>query len=84
MKWVGMGLFFLAGLIMYISEVVFFSQWWGFTGLVVGFLAAPVAALFPFIYWFKVGIFPTFYFVLWGIGLLGLVFGSLLDNDKNK
>lgn len=82
MKYFGIGLFFLAGIIMYIIEIVNFNSWWGLDGIVIGVIVAPLAVLFPFIYWIKVGIFPFFYFIIWAAGLLGLFIPALLDNEK--
>lgn len=79
MKVIGYGLFFLAGIFMLILEIATFLSWWGTTGLLIGIFFPPATAIFPFVYWFKEGIFPTFYFLVWGVGIIGLILASVAD-----
>ena len=79
----GTGLFFLAGIPMYIFEIYWFSQWWDAVGVAVGVFVPPVAAVFPFIYLFKEGFDSgaVLYFGIWAIGLLGLILAAVIDTD---
>lgn len=81
MKVIGYGLFLLAGLYMFIVEIFTFKLWWGMTGFLIGIFIPPASILFPFIFWFKEGIFPFFYFVVWGLGILGMVLATLGSKD---
>ncbi len=82
MKIVGYVLFALAGLLMYISEVVYFARWWDLIGIIVSVFIPPIAVFFPLIFWVKEGSFPTLYFIIWVAGIVGLVLASLASKDK--
>lgn len=62
---------FVAGGFLWAFEVIWFSRWWGGLGLVIGIVAAPVSAVFPFIYLGLEG-FSALYFTVWGLALLGV------------
>lgn len=81
MKILGYIIFLLAGLYMVIVEILAFTFWWGTLGLLVGIFFPPSAILFPFIFWFKEGNFPSIYFIVWGFGLLGMVLANLGTKD---
>lgn len=66
-------LFFGAGVLMWLMQVKSFYEWWGSFGLFLGLFVLPLAAFFPVIYWVVTGLFPTFYFLLWGVGLFGVM-----------
>ena len=76
-------LFFMVWLVA--SFALFFNYWhvltnWlgGALGTVVALFAAPGVFVFPLIYWFARGTFPTFYFELLGVCVVsGIVWGSL-------
>lgn len=70
---IGYTIFALAGIVMFGLEIYWFLIWWDLIGVVVAVFVPPLAALFPFIYWIKVGVFPLFYFIIWAIGILGMI-----------
>ncbi|MCX6757620.1 MAG: hypothetical protein NTZ44_01935 [Candidatus Nomurabacteria bacterium] len=71
-----MPLFYLAGLALCIIELHFFYVWWNI-GLFIGIFLSPIIApFFPFIYWFKEGTFPVFYFIIWGVGIATFIFSN--------
>lgn len=81
MKTLGYSLFLLAGLWMWIAETIAFAKWWDLTGILISVFIPPVAIAFPIIYWVKEGIFPLFYFIIWGVGLLGIFLAALASKD---
>lgn len=82
-KIVGYGIFLLAGLWMWVVEILAFAKWWDLTGILISVFAPPIALAFPFVYWVKEGVFPLMYFVVWGIGLLGMFMGAFFDKDTD-
>ena len=74
LKGVGIFIYLGAGLVMFLSYVVFLGQWLGFFGYALAIIISPGLAIFPAIVWIKTGIFPSGYFLIWAIGLFG---GSL-------
>ena len=73
--WIGAGIFML---IFWFSAMV---KWLGFLGAVLAFILIPGEVIFPIIFWIKEGVFPTFYFIVWGIGLVGLIIAGILTKD---
>lgn len=67
---------FIAGSVLWFFMMSNFYQWWDMGGVVAGFILAPGVIVFPLIYWFKVGVFPMMYFIIWCIGIGGLLFSS--------
>lgn len=74
---IGYGIFAIAGIWMWIAEIIAFARWWDLVGILVAVFIPPIAALFPLIFWIKEGVFPILYFVVWGAGILGMVLASL-------
>jgi hypothetical protein len=37
--------------------------------------------IFPIVFWIVEGVFPTFYFILWGVGLVGLFITGISSKD---
>ena len=65
-----------AGLLMFGFWLNALHDWWGIFGVIIGFLIAPGAVIFPLIFWIVEGVFPTFYFLVWGIGVIGMFIGG--------
>jgi len=57
------------------------SKWLGFFGVILSFILAPGLVIFPLVFWFVEGVFPTFYFIVWGIGIVGLIIAGI--SSKN-
>ena len=77
----GYTLFGLAGIAMFGLEIYWFLIWWDLIGVVVAVFVLSLAVLFPFIYWVKVGVFSLFYFVIWVVGLLGMILAAVFSED---
>lgn len=78
---VGVILMYGSGFLMWLFWVRALVAWLGFFGAVIGIVFTPGAVIFPFIYWWVEGAFPTLYFALWGIGLVGMVMASARSGD---
>ena len=65
-----------SGAVLWFFMMSSFYQWWDVGGLVAGFILVPGVIVFPIIFWFKMGVFPTMYFIIWAIGVIGLFFSS--------
>jgi len=57
------------------------SKWLGFFGVILSFILAPGLVIFPLVFWIVEGVFPTFYFIVWGIGIVGLIIAGI--SSKN-
>ena len=73
--WIG------AGILMFIFWLMAMSNWLGFLGTILAFVLAPGLVIFPIVFWIVEGVFPTFYFFVWGTGIVGLIIGSLSSKD---
>lgn len=72
---VGIGafaVFALAALWLLYLWVTAMATWMGWPGLLVGFATTPCAVLFPFVYWYVEGVFPTNEFVVWALSIGGV------------
>lgn len=78
MQGLGNAIFLVSGLAMYVFEVMWFARWWDSFGLLVGIIAPPIAAAFPFIYLAKEG-FSLLYFSVWAAGIGGALLASADD-----
>jgi len=71
LMWIG------AGILMFIFWFIAMSKWLGFLGSILAFIIAPGLIIFPIIFWIVEGVFPAFYFIVWGIGIVGLIIAGL-------
>lgn len=69
--WIG------AGLLMFGFWMIAMSKWLGFIGTVLGIIFSPGLVIFPIVFWIVEGTFPAFYFIVWGLGLVGLLIAGL-------
>jgi len=58
---------------MFIFWFAAMNKWLGFLGSVLAVILAPGLVIFPAVFWIIEGVFPTFYFIVWGIGIVGLI-----------
>ena len=86
---IGVLLFIGTGLYMIFLEVSYFYARWGFFGFLLGIfppIAIILSSLFPFVFWVMEGIFPTFYFIIWVVGIVSaittFVIAELLSSEK--
>ena len=71
---IGWMVLFVSGLYTVFVGLINIFKWWGLVGVVIALILAPLTgAIFPFIYWIKESLFPTFYFVVWGFGILAII-----------
>ena len=62
-----------AGLLQFFFYIVALSKWLGFWGVILGFILSPGVVIFPVVFWIVEKVFPTFYFIVWGIGIFGMI-----------
>ena len=67
---------------MFIFWVAAMSKWLGFLGIILSFILIPGAVIFPLVFWYLEGVFPTFYFIIWGIGIIGLIITGITYRDS--
>lgn len=76
LMWIG------AGILMFIFWFLAMSKWLGLLGVILAFIVAPGLVIFPIIFWIVEGVFPTFYFMVWGVGIVGLIIAALSSSDE--
>jgi len=76
LMWIG------AGILMFIFWFLAMSKWLGLLGGILAFIVAPGLVIFPIIFWIVEGVFPTFYFIVWGVGIVGLIIAALSSSDE--
>jgi hypothetical protein len=69
----------ISGAITWIFMMLALIQWWGLLGFIASFVFTPGVVIFPFVYWVVENQFPTNYFIVWGIGIVGLVVLAVSD-----
>ena len=69
--WIG------AGILTFIFWFVAMTKWLGFLGSVLAIILSPGLVIFPVVFWIKEGVFPVFYFMVWGVGVVGLIIAGL-------
>lgn len=80
-KVIGYLLWIGAGILMFIFWLMAMSNWLGFLGTILAFVLTPGLVIFPIVFWIVEGVFPTFYFIVWGIGIVGLIIAGV--SSKN-
>ncbi len=80
-KIIGMILWIGAGILMFIFWLMAMSKWLGFLGTILAFILAPGLVIFPIVFWIVEVVFPTFYFIVWGIGIVGMIIGGASMKD---
>ena len=80
-KIIGMILWIGAGILMFIFWLTAMTKWFGFLGTILSFILAPGLVIFPIVFWIVEGVFPTFYFIIWGIGIVGMIIGGASMKD---
>jgi hypothetical protein len=81
-KILGYILSFGSGILMLLFWLDFLIKWVGvFWGVIIGIFISPAIVIFPFLFWIIEGIFPVFYFLLWGIGIIGMFLMGITSKD---
>ncbi|PIV44980.1 MAG: hypothetical protein COS25_02325 [Candidatus Nealsonbacteria bacterium CG02_land_8_20_14_3_00_37_10] len=81
-KIIGYILWIGAGILMFIFWLMAMSKWLGFLGTILAFILAPGLVIFPIVFWIVEGTFPAFYFIVWGIGIVGLIIAGVSSKDE--
>lgn len=81
-KTIGYLLWIGAGIFVFIFWLIAMSKWLGSLGIILAFILAPGIIIFPIIFWIVEDVFPVFYFIVWGVGIVGLIIVSILSNDE--
>lgn len=76
LMWIG------AGILMFIFWFMAMSKWLGFLGVILAFVLTPGLVIFPIVFWIVEGVFPAFYFIVWGIGIVGLIIAGISSGDE--
>ena len=71
LMWIG------AGGLMFIFWFMAMSKWLGILGSILAFVLAPGLVIFPIVFWIVEGVFPAFYFIVWGVGIVGLIIAGV-------
>jgi len=70
------------------------TVWLNFFGTVLGIVLAfilipilisiliPGFVIFPLVFWIVEGVFPAFYFMVWGISIVGAIIVGILSKDE--
>ena len=66
---------------MFVFWLSTMSHWLGFLGTMLALFLSPGLVIFPIIFWIVEGVFPTFYFLVWGIGIVGLIIAGISSRD---
>lgn len=69
----------VAGLALYVFEIIWFYRWWDLIGVVASVMVPPLAAAFPIIYWVREG-FTVSYLALFLIAIGGVGLGAWLTD----
>ena len=76
LMWIG------AGILMFIFWFIAMSKWLGFLGGFLAIIIAPGLVIFPIVFWIVEGVFPSFYFIVWGVGIVGLIIAGISRGDE--
>lgn len=82
-RFIGNALWIISGILMFIFWIGAMSRWLGFIGFVLALLLTPGLVIFPIVFWIVEKTFPTFYFIMWIIGIIGAIITgfSSIKND---
>ncbi|MFH1772998.1 MAG: hypothetical protein ABH818_01405 [Patescibacteria group bacterium] len=78
-KIIGFLLLIGGGILMFIFWLMAMSEWLGFLGTILAFILTPGLVVFPLVFWVVEGVFPTFYFTVWGIGIVGAIIAGIFS-----
>ena len=74
----------IAGVLLWIFQLWFFTKWLGFLGTILGFILVPGIVIFPGLYWAIEKSFPILYFAIWGIGIVFVILITVLAYIERK
>ena len=76
-KVIGTAMYIISGILMFIFWLIAMKMWLGFLGIILAIFLCPGLVIFPIIFWIVEGVFPTMYFLMWGLGILGLIIAGV-------
>jgi len=76
-KVIGTAMYIISGILMFIFWIASMKMWLGFLGIVLAIILCPGLVIFPIVFWIVEGIFPTTYFLMWGLGILGIIIAGV-------
>ncbi|MCL4385101.1 MAG: hypothetical protein M1479_03915 [Actinobacteria bacterium] len=82
-KVIGYILFFGSGAYLWWVGTVFLYYWLGIPGLFLGFIFPPIDFFIPFIMWAVTKTFPLIYFIVFLIGIVGMIIASVSRGSKD-
>lgn len=77
----GTFLWIVSGILMFIFWFAAMNKWLGFFGSLIAVVVAPGLVVFPIVFWIVEGIFPLNYFIIWGVGVIGLIIAGVSSED---
>ena len=77
---IGGMLFLASGGLTWIFMLITLIHWWGGLGFIASFFLSPGVVIFPIVYWIVEHHFPTLYFLIWGIGVIGMLLAAATDS----
>jgi len=76
-KVIGTAMYIISGILMFVFWIAAMKMWLGFLGVILAFVLCPGLVVFPIVFWIVEGIFPTTYFLMWGLGILGIIIAGV-------
>jgi hypothetical protein len=85
MRIIGKFTYWGSGLLLFLFWIGTLMDWLGgIFGFLLGIILSPGLVVFPFVYWIVEGIFPINYFIIWGIGIVGLIVASISETSNES
>ena len=78
---IGYLMWFGAGLLMFFFWITTMGEWLGFFGTILALVISPGLVVFPIVFWIVEKTFPMFYFIVWGIGFIGMFIAMFSSGD---
>jgi len=76
LMWIG------AGIVTFVFWFAAMSKWLGLLGKILAIIFSPGVVIFPVVFWIVEGVFPSFYFIVWGVGIVGIIIAGISSNSE--
>ncbi len=73
---VGLVLVLVSAAILWITEVMTFTAWWGLGGFLAAVFVPPLIVFFPCVFRLIEGPYPTYYVMAWLLAALGMALAA--------
>lgn len=79
-KWrvIGRVLWIGSGIVTSVFWFIAMMKWLGVLGCFLAIILIPGIVIFPIVFWIHEGVFPGLYFIIWGVGIVGLIINGLV------